>query len=140
MGSRWGWQTRAQSEEVLGERLHLLLQRLQVLAGDLRLVVELLQFMAGLDGVWGVGVGGLRRDRPGVGGVRPRWRRLGSRVGGWAGWPRWWQRTRPLLLVARGGLGREALGSDLFLNMHNILFVIHHHFCYLYGPVQDHIP
>ena len=62
MGSRWlRWQTRAQSQEVLGERLHLLLQRLQVLAGDLlRLVVELLQLVAGLDGVWGVGVGGLR--------------------------------------------------------------------------------
>lgn len=74
MGSRWWWQTRAQSQEVLRERLHVLLQRLQVLAGDLWLVVELLQFVAGLDGVWGVGVSGLRRDGPGVGGVRPRGR------------------------------------------------------------------
>ena len=72
MGSRWWWQTRAQSQEMLRERLHVLLQRLQVLAGDLWLVVELLQFVAGLDGVWGVRVSGLRRDGPGVGGVRPR--------------------------------------------------------------------
>ena len=114
MGSRWlRWQTRAQSQEVLGERLHLLLQRLQVLAADLRLEVELLEVVAGLDGVRGVWVGRLRRDRPGVGGVRPRGRRLGSRVGDWAGWPRWWQRTRPLILVARGGL-RGELGLDLF--------------------------
>ena len=122
---------------MLGERLHLLLQRLQVLAADLRLEVELLEVVAGLDGVRGVWVGRLRRDRPGVGGVRPRGRRLGSRVGDWGGWPRWWQRTRPLILVARGGL-RGELGLDLFLD--NVIFVIHHHCCYLYGPVQDHIP
>ena len=54
MGSRWGWQAGTQGEEVFRERLHVLLQRLQVLAGggELGLVVELLQFVARLDGVW----------------------------------------------------------------------------------------
>merc|ERR1712012_613765 len=74
MGSRWCGETRAQSQEVLRERLHILLQWLELLAGELRLCgvnMELLQVVAGLDGVGRVRMCGLWRDWPRVWGVRP---------------------------------------------------------------------